>query len=551
MYNYVTREQQNTFGYHLQPKFRKIGSKNCDLLDLFEEGIAKEKLHKIELRKDAMMLLRIKQKYDIISQHFAKYKDNTYAGHKKPKFPVIKLNNGDNLLMYPPDEMYQFYEVYEIFLEELQNCNISFFGALPNLHKLSIRFSNISLMDEKEYLSMPRYVNLRELNLNCNNLDSSCLDIISHMKNLRILNLMGNFINAEIPDLTELEYLEEINLSYNHIESYFVNLNLLKDFKLHGNNIIQENENENEDINKINQTEESKDEDVVNTQSNIRNSKPNKKKGKDFSNEESKTNNSIESINNKKGNNISKNNISYNDREINAKHLSNNQQIFFNLQKYLETNIQPFFHKLSLLKNLKTLNLSHNKIHFFDIDQEFLQKNNGFKNLDTLDLSNNIIEDEIAILMIINLPVIKNVDVSENPLVNNKAAFEDIEYEIFKFKNILLTNRVKPRKTNKIILKDLLAFPPAPYLVKKFPFKPKSKKELIVPIKEEPIIVPDKEEDTENNNYETDNEIKNNNSEKIGDVELPPIFNNVNPIFDTKLDIVGKSKKNKIYNKKK
>ena len=551
MYNYVTREQQNTFGYHLQPKFRKIGSKNCDLLDLFEEGIAKEKLHKIELRKDAMMLLRIKQKYDIISQHFAKYKDNTYAGHKKPKFPVIKLNNGDNLLMYPPDEMYQFYEVYEIFLEELQNCNISFFGALPNLHKLSIRFSNISLMDEKEYLSMPRYVNLRELNLNCNNLDSSCLDIISHMKNLRILNLMGNFINAEIPDLTELKYLEEINLSYNHIESYFVNLNLLKDFKLHGNNIIQENENENEDINKINQTEESKDEDVVNTQSNIRNSKPNKKKGKDFSNEESKTNNSIESINNKKGNNISKNNISYNDREINAKHLSNNQQIFFNLQKYLETNIQPFFHKLSLLKNLKTLNLSHNKIHFFDINQEFLQKNNGFKNLDTLDLSNNIIEDEIAILMIINLPAIKNVDVSENPLVNNKAAFEDIEYEIFKFKNILLTNRVKPRKTNKIILKDLLAFPPAPYLVKKFPFKPKSKKELIVPIKEEPIIVPDNEEDTENNNYETDNEIKNNNSEKIGDVELPPIFNNVNPIFDTKLDIVGKSKKNKIYNKKK
>ena len=559
MYSYGAKEQQNTFGYHLQPKFRKMNNKNCDLLDLFEEGIAKEKLHKIELRKDAMMLLRIKQKYDIISQHFAKYKDRTYGGHKKPKFPVIKLNNGDNLLMYTPDEMYQFPEVYEIFLEELQNCNISFFGALPNLHRLSIRFSNISLMDESEYLTVPRYINLRELNLNCNNLDASCLDIICHMKNLRILNLMGNFINAEIPDMTELEYLEEINLSYNHIESYFVNLNLLKDFKLHGNNIIQENENE--EITKGNQTEESKDEDIVNTQSNIRNSKQKKKKGKDNNisessknnNEESKTN-SIES-NNKKGNisnNFDKNNnnISYNDREINAKHLSNNQQIFFNLQKYLETNIQPFFHKLSLLKNLKTLNLSHNKIHFFDINQEFLQKNNGFRRLETLDLSNNIIEDEIAILMIINLPVIQNVDVSENPLVNNKSAFEDIEYEIFKFKNILLTNRVKPRKTNKIILKDLLAFPPAPYLVKKFPFKPKSKKELIVPIKEEPIILPDnEEEDLLNDN--TDNENKNNNSEKIGDVELPPIFNNVNPIFDTKLDIVGKSKKNKIYNKNK
>ena len=561
MYNYVSKEQQNTFGYHLQPKFRKLGTKNCDLLDLFEEGIAKEKLHKIELRKDAMMLLRIKQKYDIISQHFSKYKDRTFGGHKKAKFPVIKLNNGENLLMYPPDEMYQFYEVYEIFLEELQNCNISFFGALPNLHKLSIRFSNISLMDEKEYLSTPRYVNLRELNLNCNNLDSSCLDIICHMKNLRTLNLMGNFINAEIPDLSELEFLEEINLSYNHIESYFVNLNLLKDFKLHGNNIIHENENENEEITKNNQTEESKDEDVVNTQTNIKNTKSNKKKIKDNNNmsessknnnEESKTN-SVESNFNKRGNasnNFDKNNnISYNDREINAKHLSNNQQIFFNLQKYLETNIQPFFHKLSLLKNLKTLNLSHNKIHFFDINQEFLQKNNGFRRLETLDLSNNIIEDEIAILMIINLPVIQNVDVSENPLVNNKAAFEDIEYEIFKFKNILLTNRVKPRKTNKIILKDLLAFPPAPYLVKKFPFKPKSKKELIVPIKDEPIIEPENEEDI---NDKTETENKNaNNSEKIGDIELPPIFNNVNPIFDTKLDIVGKSKKNKLYNKKK
>ena len=281
MYNYGQSEQQNTFGYHLQPKFRNTNNKNCDLLDLFEEGVAKEKLHKIELRKDAMMLLRIKQKYDIISQHFAKFKDRTYSVSKKPKFPVIKLNNGDNLLMYPPDEMYQFPEVYDIFLEELQNCNISFFGALPNLHRLSIRFSNISLMEESEYLSVPRYTNLRELNLNCNNLDTSCLDIICHMKNLRVLNLMGNFITSDIPDLTELEFLEELNLSYNHIESYFVNLNLLKDFKLHGNNFIQnENNQENDESNnnKLNQTEESKDEDVVKTQTNIRNNGPNDKK---------------------------------------------------------------------------------------------------------------------------------------------------------------------------------------------------------------------------------------------------------------------------------
>ena len=35
---------------------------------------------------------------------------------------------------------------------------------------------------------------------------------------------------------------------------------------------------QNNEDNKLNQTEESKDEDVVNTQSNIRNSKPNEKK---------------------------------------------------------------------------------------------------------------------------------------------------------------------------------------------------------------------------------------------------------------------------------
>ena len=584
MFNFGATEQQNTFGYHLQPKFRNSNNKNCDLLDLFEEGVAKEKLHKIELRKDAMMLLRIKQKYDIISQHFAKYKDRTFGGNKKPKFPVIKLNNGDNLLMYPPDEMYQFPEVYDIFLEELQNCNISFFGALPNLHRLTIRFSNISLMDESDYLSVSRYVNLRELNLNCNNLDTSCLYIICHMKNLRVLNLMGNFITSDIPDLSELEYLEELNLSYNHIESYFINLNLLKDFKLHGNNLIQEQNNQNNEDNKLNQTEESKDEDVVNTQSNIRNSKPNEKKNtgrhnrvKDTLSDSSKNTDEIKThsvesnsknmssktdMNNNNNTNImsnnsnfkiEKNNNSYNDREINAKHLSNNQQIFFSLQKYLETNIQPFFHKLSLLKNLTTLNLSHNKIHFFDISQDFLLKNNGFRKLENLDLSNNIIEDEIAILMIINLPVIKNVDVSENPLVNNKTAFEDIEYEIFKFKNILLTNRVKPRKTNKIILKDLLAFPPSPYLVKKFPLQQKTKKELIVPIKDEPLILPENKEEENNNNKSdlTNNENKENNSAKIGDIELPPIFqNSLNPIFLSRLDLVGKSKKNKNIKKK-
>ena len=111
-----------------------------------EEGVALDKLRKIELRKDEMMLLRVKQKYDIISKHFSKYRSKSNR-----KIPVIKLANGENLLLKTPESMYEYREIYEIFLEELHNCNIAFFGLLPNLMKLSIRFSNISLLSESEF----------------------------------------------------------------------------------------------------------------------------------------------------------------------------------------------------------------------------------------------------------------------------------------------------------------------------------------------------------------------------------------------------------------
>ena len=122
---------------------------------------------KIELRKDEMMLLRVKQKYDIISKHFSKYHSKTNR-----KIPIIKLENGENLSLKNPESMYNYKEKYEIFLEELHNCNIAFFGLLPNLKKLTIRFSNISLLNENEFCEENRYQMLKELNLYCNNLDS-------------------------------------------------------------------------------------------------------------------------------------------------------------------------------------------------------------------------------------------------------------------------------------------------------------------------------------------------------------------------------------------
>ena len=67
--------------------------------------------------------------------------------------------------------------------------------------KLSLGI-NISLLSESEFCEEERYPLLQELNLNCNNLDSSSLEIIRHMHNLKKLNLMGNFITAEIPDIS-------------------------------------------------------------------------------------------------------------------------------------------------------------------------------------------------------------------------------------------------------------------------------------------------------------------------------------------------------------
>ena len=438
-----------------------------NLLDLYDEGVAREKLRKIELRKDAIMLLRVKQKYDIISQHFAKFKPkHTY------KVPFIKLNSGENLFMKSPEEMDKYKEVYEIVLEELSNISITYFSLLPNLLKLSIRFSNIALINEDEYLSCQRYPSLLELKLNCNNLDSSCLENIRHMTTLKKLNLMGNFIKADICDISSLSNLEELDLSYNSIESFFVNLNMLKELKNNSNNILAVNQSS----------------------------------------------------------------VNYNDRETNEKHFDETQKTFQKLQIYLKTNMQDFYHKLSLLKKLKVLNLSNNKIHFFDIDPFFIQQNNGFAELKSIDLSNNLIEEEISILLVVNVPQLEHLDITNNPITRNKEAFDNIEYEIFKSKNILLTNNAVYKKIKtKYNVKDILNYPPQPYLVKKYKIEQKSKKDLIMPI--QPEIITDENE----NNSSEDEEEKKSSSEEV---QLPPIGQlSVNPILMTRLDMVGKKKK--------
>ena len=455
--------------YQVRTKQRNLVNHPVNLLDLYDEGVARDKLRKIELRKDAIMLLRVKQKYDLISQHFAKFRPR--RGYK---IPYIKTNNGVNLYEENPLDMDQYPEIYEINLEELHSIDIDKFSFLPNLLKLSIRFSNIVLVKEVNFANNDRYPSLIELNLHCNNLDNSCLEIIRHITTLKSLNLMGNFIKADICDISSLTNLEELNLSYNKIESYFVNLNMLKELKSNTNNILAVNQSS----------------------------------------------------------------LNYNDRETNDKHFNETQKTFQKLQIYLKTNMQDFYHKISQLKRLKVLNISNNRIHFFDIDPFYIQQNNGFPNLRSIDLSNNLIEEEISILLVVNVPLLEHLDITNNPITLHKEAFDNIEYQIFKSKNILLTNNAVYRKIkSRYNVKDILNYPPQPYLVKKYKIEQKDKKSLMTFVKPELTTDDSKSSDEE--------EEKNKSIEKEENVELPPIGKlSVNPILMTRLDMVGKKKKN-------
>ena len=162
-------------------------------------------------------------------------------------------------------------------------------------------------------------------------------------------------------------------------------------------------------------------------------------------------NNNLKSSNKSNSDNIKLNDAKINDEEINLEDLKKTRDTYNQVQKYFKTNIRDFFHNLSLLKKLKKLDLSNNKIHFFDINPFIIQNTNGFISLTHFNISNNLIKEEIGILLVMNLPMIQSINFNGNPLIQDKKNFENIEFEIFKNKNILLesnSNICKEKKAN-------------------------------------------------------------------------------------------------------
>lgn len=532
--------------------------KQTDLLGVFEDGISKEKLRKIEMRKDALIILKVNQKYDIIAKRM---ESPIYSSNG----PFVKLKDGRNLFEIEDYEIENINYVYELKFQEIDYLRIKVLSLLPELCKLEIKFSNIWLPDLKPEISHTMFFpNLQNLDLSFNNLTDEILYYVKSVRTLKTLNLMGNQITHEIPDLSELINLEELNLSSNNIVSYFSNVDMAtnnysensinnnhthvshfnlmlsgKDFNNNNpNKDLENNENEKNskevlNLNDNNNNDESRNEiqknnknyDDADDAGNTNNEKNNiKETSKNIQNlsqinnnnnvssmTQQTTHNNLKNSNDKelnenaaaKANNANEidnnsdkisnqshqnltndlkkitdhsnnfnneergkktgysnnngNNNNYHRKNISSKNYSsqpsrnnmedemeeNNQatvDTYEEWQKFLRTNLQDFYHKLSALRNLKTLNLSHNKIHFFDIDPYYIQQINGFSKLNTLDISYNLIDEEISILLVMNIPNLKSIDITCNPITRKKTAYENIEYEIFKTKNILLIN---------------------------------------------------------------------------------------------------------------
>ena len=431
--------------------------KQTELFGLFEDGISREKLKKIEMRKDALMILKVKQKYDLIAKRLT-------PPNEEKNNPYIRLRDGRNLFDLEDYEIENIIYIYELKFQELDYIRLKNLSFLPELCKLEIKFSNIWLPDLKpEIFQKNFFSNLQSLDLSFNNLNNEILLYIKSIKSLKYLNLMGNQITHELPDISDLVNLEELNLSSNNIVSYFLNLYVVTNNSEHS----VTNNTQSNNFNMLLNTREILDKKKKLLTTNNFNESKTKTENLTISDNNLKvlgmTKNSVKNLNNVESVNFMNSTVNNNDdsnqqnsinerllkdsnenkNEINQNNIENEEnqlETYEEWQKFLRTNLQEFYHKLSALKNLRMLNLSHNKIHFFDIDPYYIQQINGFSKLNSIDISFNLIDEEISILLVMNIPNLKSIDITSNPITKKKTAYENIEYEIFKTKNILLIN---------------------------------------------------------------------------------------------------------------
>ena len=118
------------------------------------------------------------------------------------------------------------------------------------------------------------------------------------------------------------------------------------------------------------------------------------------------------------------------------------------------TDVQDMFMKLSELPKLRYLDISNNKLQFFDIKTE--EKFTGFNSLEVMNLSNNLVSEEVSMLLFVNCPALKELHLYDNPICKLKGELESLELELFtKVGARVLTKRSKD-KEDLVIRKDNL-----------------------------------------------------------------------------------------------
>jgi hypothetical protein len=191
-------------------KCEKKKATNVDLNDFFRKGLERERNKKVKMRNDVNLVfypggIPIERKKDKLSDYNLK----------------CKLSDRSNLFDLPVSEFKNRRDIYEIKLLDVKNFALQSLSTIPNLNILSIQFSTLNIGISPQF-PHNYFINLEHIDLSFNNLPTEVLEIVRCMKQLKTINLSGNFIDYKICDISCLIHLQELNLSHNRIESVFI-----------------------------------------------------------------------------------------------------------------------------------------------------------------------------------------------------------------------------------------------------------------------------------------------------------------------------------------
>jgi Leucine-rich repeat (LRR) protein len=194
--------------------------KTLTLSNFFENGLVNHRNQRLKLRKDLHNVFNPTGKFY--------EKQIVKPLNRIPKStPYFEVVEGVNLFDLSNSELPNLRKIFRLKFTETKGFTLDRLSYLPNLNTLTIQFSIIHYNSKifSENVSKP-FPCLEQLELCFDSLTNDIFYYIRHLRHLRVLNLTGNFITHEICDMRELTSLEELNLSHNKIESFYLNSSL-------------------------------------------------------------------------------------------------------------------------------------------------------------------------------------------------------------------------------------------------------------------------------------------------------------------------------------